>query len=152
MLSRDMLKEMDLEDLEELQEKIKEEIERRKREDRKTFEFNFEASCDIKKRKVPYVARLFVTNGKVEREFKELERSYGKYEVTVYGKYTARVGDIIEKREGASWRNDYRYWYIVKQDGQEVKVADVSSSKDKKLVMSYLKNEITMEELLKEVE
>ena len=152
MLSRDDLREMELEDLMELQGKIKEEIERRKREDRKTFEYNFEATNDIKKRKNPYVARLYVRNGQVEREFKQLERSYGKYEVTVYGSYTAKVGDIIEKRVGSSWKNDYRSWYLIKEDGSEVKVADISSSTDKKLVMSYLKNEITMEELLKEVE
>ena len=149
MLSKEMLKEMEIEDLEELAQKIREEIERKKREKKKEFEFYFEASANTQKRKNPYIARIFIKNGEVEREFKELERTYGKKEVTVYGHYTAKAGDIIEKREGGSWKNEYRYWYLITQNGEEIKVADYSSAKEKQRVISYLKGEITAEELVK---
>ena len=147
MLTRDELKKMSEEELKGLVEMVKEEIERRKRENKKTFEFNFEATSHVPKWK-PYVARLVVKNGKVEREFKNLDRINGKKQITVFGKYTASAGDIIEKRHGGSWKNEYRYWYLVTNDGKEVEVADVDSSKQKQRVISYLKGEISAEELL----
>ena len=149
MLSKEMLKEMEIEDLEELAQKIREEIEKRKRERKKEFEFYFEASADTRKRKNPYVARIYIKNGTIEREFKELERTYGKKEVTVYGHYTAKVGDVIEKREGGSWKNEYRYWYLILEDGSEKKVASIDDAKEKQRVIEYLKGQITMEELAK---
>ena len=149
MLSKEMLKEMELEDLMELQEKIREEIEKRKRERKKEFEFYFEASADTRKRKNPYVARIYIKNGTIEREFKELERTYGKKEVNVYGSYTAKAGDVIEKREGGSWKNEYRYWYLILEDGSEKKVASIDDAKAKQRVVEYLKGEITADELAK---
>ena len=95
------------------------------------------------------MARLHMKNGKLEREFKKLDRINGKKEITVSGHYTARAGDIIEKREGGSWKNEYRYWYLVTENGKEVKVADINSSKQKQKVISYLKGEISVEELAK---
>ena len=138
------------EELKEVLEVIREELERRRKEgNNKKFEFYFEATENTAKRKNPYVARLFIKNGKLEREFKNLLRTYGKGEVTVYGNYTAAIGDIIEKRHGGSWKNEYRYWYLVTEDGQEIEVANISSSKQKQRVISYLKGEISVEELLK---
>ena len=138
------------EELKEVLEVIREELERRKKEkNKKEFEFYFEATENTAKRKNPYVARLFIKNGKLEREFKNLQRTYGKGEVTVYGNYTAAIGDIIEKRHGGSWKNEYRYWYLVTENGQEIEVANISSSKQKQRVISYLKDEISIEELLK---
>ena len=136
------------EELREVMEMIKEELEKRKKANAEEFEFYFEASANTAKRKNPYVARLYFKDGKIEREFKNLERTYGKKDVRVYGNYTAAAGDIIEKRHGGSWKNEYRYWYLVTNDGEEIEVADIDSSKQKQRVISYLKGEISAEELL----
>ena len=148
MITREVLLKLSEEDLRSLQGMIQEELERRKRSKEKGFEFHFEATSHIPKW-VPYVARLVVRNGRVEREFMKLEKVKGKKEITVSGRYTARAGDIIEKRHGGSWKNEYRYWYLVQKDGQEVKVANFSSAKEKQKVISYLKGEVSMEELAK---
>jgi len=147
-ITKEMIERMSEEELKELAQLVKEELERRKQENSEEFEFYFEASENTAKRKNPYVARLYLVNGELQREFKNLERSYGKKEVTVYGHYTAKAGDIIEKRKGGSWKNEYRYWYLVLPDGKEEVVADINDSKEKKKVISYLKGEITAEELL----
>ena len=149
MVRKEELERMSEEELKELSQMVKEELERRKKANAEEFEFYFEASVDTRKRKNPYVARLYYLDGKIEREFKSLQRTYGKKEVTVYGHYTASVGDIIEKRHGGSWKNEYRYWYLILPDGKEVEVADVDSSKQKQRVISYLKGEISAEELAK---
>ena len=74
-----------------------------------------------------------------------------KKQVTVFGNYTVSAGCIVEKRIGSSWKNDYRYWFLVTDDGQEIEVADISSSKEKQKVISYLKNEITVNELIQSI-
>ena len=149
MIRKEDLTRMSEEELKEVMKMIKEELERREKANAEEFKFYFEASADTRKRKNPYVARLYLQDGKIEREFKELERTYGKKEVTVSGYYTARAGDIIEKRHGGSWKNEYRYWYLVLPDGKEVEVADTDSSRQKQKVISYLKGEISAEELAK---
>ncbi|WPX08138.1 hypothetical protein [Caldicellulosiruptor danielii] len=89
-----------------------------------------------------------VWNGeKIEREFFDLQKTYGRKNVLVHGKYKAREGDIIEIRTGGSWKNDYRSWYVV-HDGQLVKVADIDSAKEKLVVEKYLKGDLSLEELL----
>ena len=147
-MKKEELERMKDEELKELIQLAKEELERRKKVNAKEFEFYFEASVDTRKRKNPYVARLYLLNGKIDREFKQLQRTYGKKEITVYGNYSAKAGDIIEKRHGGSWKNEYRYWYLITNDGKEVKVADIDNSKQKQKVISYLKGEISAEELL----
>ena len=149
MVRKEDLEKMSEKELKELAQMVREEIERRERTNAEAFKFYFEASADTRKRKNPYVARLYLQDGKIEREFKELERTYGKKEVTVSGHYTARAGDIIEKRHGGSWKNEYRYWYLVLPDGKEVEVADIDSSRQKQRVISYLKGEISADELAK---
>ena len=148
MVKKEDLKRMSEEELRELAQLVKEELEKRKRTNAEEFKFYFEATSHVPKW-VPYVARLVVKNGRVEREFMKLEKVKGKKEITVSGYYTARAGDIVEKRHGGSWKNEYRYWYLVLPDGKEVEVADVDSSRQKQRVISYLKGEITAEELAK---
>ncbi|MFZ8861444.1 MAG: hypothetical protein ACO2PP_13235 [Thermocrinis sp.] len=110
------------------------------------YKFSFEATMDPRKG-IPYVARLVVRDGKLEREFYNLKREYGKKSITVWGEFTAEDGDVIEMREGASWKNDYRYWYLVYK-GKLYLLADVNSSKRKRYVIDYLSGELTMEEML----
>lgn len=135
---------MSTEELEQLVELIKAEIEARKPKDE--FTFTFEATNDPRKG-VPFVARLTYKDGKIQREFFNLSKVYGKKQVTVSGTYTAKAGDIIEKRTGGSWKNDYRAWYLVTETGQEILVAGIDNSKKKLQVEKYLKGEITMEQL-----
>ena len=116
--------------------------------ERKEFEYEFEATGDPRKG-TPYVAKLKWKDGKLEREFYNMDRIYGRGSVTVKGKYKVKYGDIVEKREGASWKNDYRNWYFINQKGEEILVANIYNSEQKMKVMEYLKGNINEEELLK---
>lgn len=104
------------------------------------FSFSFEATADARKG-VPYVAKLVIKDGKLDREFFDLSRSRGaKSGITVYGDYKAKAGDILEIREGGSWKNDYRYFYEVSKIGELVKIGSASSSSDKVAIERRLKN------------
>jgi len=146
MIGRKELEKLTPNELEDLI-RLAQEVLAEKRRAEKTFEFEFEATNDPRKG-VPYVARLFVKDGKIQREFFNLDKVYGKKEVTVSGKYRAKPGDIIEIRWGGSWKNDYRAWFLIDEDGKERRVADVSESRKKALVKKYLEGKISMEELL----
>jgi hypothetical protein len=109
-------------------------------------EFYYEATIDPRKG-YPYVAKLVWRDGKLEREFYNLKRSYGKKTVTVWGHFTAEDGDVIEMREDASWKNDYRYWYLV-WNGKLYLLTRTTDSQRKRHVIDYLSGDITMEEML----
>jgi hypothetical protein len=109
-------------------------------------EFYYEATIDPRKG-YPYVAKLIWKEGKLEREFYNLKRSYGKKSITVWGLFTAEDGDVIEMRKGASWKNDYRYWYLV-YGGELHLLTRTSDSQRKRYVIDYLSGELTMEEML----
>ena len=141
------LKEMTIQELEELIAEAGKMLAEKKRYESKEFEFEFSATSDPRKGK-PYVARLYWQDGKLQRAFFDLSRQWGKKEVTVSGTYTAKAGDIIEQRSGGSWKNDYRAWYLVTEDGEQVMVADIDSSKDKAKVTEYLRGKITAKELI----
>ena len=119
--------------------------------EKKEYTFYFEATLDPRKHGSPYVARLYNNDGKIGREFYDLNKAYGKDKVTTYGKYTAKDGDIIETREGASWKNDYRYLHLV-LNGELICLTDVSDSYKRALVHKYVLGYITLEELCKSFE
>ena len=110
------------------------------------YKFYYEATIDPRKG-YPYVAKLVWRDGKLEREFYNLKREYGKKRVTVWGHFTAEDGDVIEMREDASWKNDYRNWYLVYK-GKLYYLADASNSQRKRYVIDYLSGDLTMEEML----
>jgi len=118
--------------------------------DEKDFEeeyvFNFEATNDPRKG-IPYVALLVLKGNKIGREFFDLDRSYGKKKVTVSGSFSVSDGDIFEVRWGGSWKNDYRYWYVVK-GGEVYEICDIGDSKGKSLVLKYLKGEASIDDLV----
>ena len=143
------LKNMTIEELEELIAEAGKVLAEKKRYESKEFEFEFSATSDPRKGK-PYVARLYWEDGKLQRAFYDLNRQWGKKEITVSGTYKARAGDIIERRWGGSWKNDYRAWYLVTEAGEQVMVADIDSSKDKARVTEYLQGKISAAELLNE--
>lgn len=142
------LSKLTIEELGELKRLVEKEIEKRKNETSKEYEFDFEYENDPRKG-VPYAAKLVWNkeNKKIERIFFDLEKIYGKKNVLVHGKFKAKEGEIIEIRKGGSWKNDYRSWYVV-HDAQLVKVADIDSASQKLVVEKYLKGDITLEELL----
>ena len=141
------LKNMTIQELEELISEANKVLAEKKRSTSEEFEFEFSATCDPRKGK-PYVARLYWEDGKLQRSFYDLNRQWGKKEITVSGSYTAKAGDIIERRSGGSWKNDYRAWYLVTAAGEQVMVADIDSSKDKAKVTEYLQGKISAAELL----
>lgn len=150
----DSLKNMSTEELENLINKATKILGEKKRANVNEFEFEFSATCDPRKGK-PFVARLYwgEKDGKqgVQRDFFDLDRQWGKKEITVSGTYKAKAGDIVEKRTGGSWKNDYRAWYYISENAEEICVADIDNSEDKARVVEYLKGKITAEELTKAI-
>jgi len=143
-----LLEEMSIEELEELI-AYANGVLRRKKESlvaRKRYKFDFEVTLDPRKG-FPYVARLVWRDGRMEREFYNLKKQYGKKQVTVWGTFEASDGDIIEMRTGASWKNDYRAWYLVHK-GNLYLLTWTNDSRGKKVVVDYLSGEITKEELM----
>ena len=140
------LKNMTIQELEKLISEANRILTEKKRYESKEFEFEFSATSDPRKGK-PYVARLY-WDGKLQRSFYDMNRQWGKHEITVSGTYTAKAGDIIEIRSGGSWKNDYRAWHLVTEEGELVIVADIDSSKDKARVAEYLQGKIKAEELI----
>lgn len=108
------------------------------------FEISFDYTNDPRKG-VPYAARLIWSNGQIQREFYELERTRGRKSVTVYGTFRVRPGEVIEMRTGGSWNNDYRSWYLVRDDGTLRHVTDAQSSYGKSLVERYLRGTASVE-------
>ena len=141
------LKNMTIEELKELISEANRILTEKKRYESKEFEFEFSATNDPRKG-MPYVARLYWEDGKLQREFFDLHKEWGKKEVTVSGTYKAKTGDIIEIRTGGSWKNDYRAWYLVTEGGEQITVADIDNSKEKAKVIEYLQGKIKAEELL----
>ena len=142
------IKNMSIEELERLITEANRVLAEKKRALTNEFEFEFSATSDPRKGK-PYVARLYWQDGKLQRDFYDLNRQWGKKEITVSGTYKARAGDIIERRWGGSWKNDYRAWYLVTEDGEQITVADIDNSKEKARVTEYLRGNTSVTELLK---
>jgi hypothetical protein len=116
---------------------------------KKKYRFKFKATLDPRKG-FPYVARLFWGDGKIERDFYSLKKQYGKKFVTVWGTFEAQEGDVVEMRIDASWKNDYRAWYLV-HSGNLYLLTWISDSSGKAVVIDYLSGEITMEGLMKKL-
>lgn len=138
--------ELNLEQLKGLKLVVDKRIQELESAESKEYEFDFEATNDPRKR-IPYVARITEVNGKLERDFINLNKEYGKNTVTISGSYTAKEDEILEIRTGGSWKNDYREMYIV-HNGELKSVADCSESADKVKVLNYLQGKITKEQLL----
>lgn len=101
--------------------------------------FEFEVTADPRKHGQPYVASLFLDKeGKLQREFHQLERVWGKRVVTVFGSFQAQDGELIEARKSdGSWKNDDRVIWLI-WHGRRVVVADPDRSADMPNVHRYL--------------
>lgn len=95
-------------------------------ESRKTgisLEFATEYDFDPRKHGNAYIAVLSIKDGKTERTFiqgdcRKWDKKHRCYQQT--WRFEAKVGTILECRlSSGSWKNDYREWYIVKEDGVE---------------------------------
>lgn len=110
------------------------------------YEFEFDSASDPRKA-YPYVAKLVWEDGKLQRKFYNLEKLYGKKVVRVRGKFKAKNGDVIEMQKGGSWKNKYRYIYVVK-DGKLIEVGDAIETKVQAKARDYLQGKIKLEELI----
>lgn len=73
---------------------------------------------DPRKHGGPYAALLAVDKtGKLVREFLDLPRFFGKRTVRLDGVIDLPTGAIIEMRVDGSWKNDYRLYYEVTEQG-----------------------------------
>jgi len=113
----------------------------------KSYTFDFNVTLDPRQHGAPYVAKLVWKDNKLNREFYNLKRQYGKKMVTVWGKFEAMDGDVIEMREGSSWKNDYRNWYVV-LGGKLYFLAEVTDSERKAVVIDYLSGDLALDEML----
>lgn len=145
------LETLTVEQLEDLIDRAQTILATRQRATADVFNFTFDETNDPRKG-VPYVARLVwnETEKKIDREFVDLQKSYGRKSVTISGEYTARVGEIIEQRVGGSWNNDYRDWYVVTDAGELERVTGHDDSRGKMRVEKYLRRQITLTELIGE--
>ena len=64
--------------------------------------------------------------------------------VLVVSEYTAQPGDIIEKQTRES-----RFWYLITENGKEIKVADALIDEQREKISKYLRGEIPKEDLCK---
>ena len=84
----------------------------------KMVEVKWRGKADPRKGK-PYLA--IITRGqngkKYDYEFLKCEYLYHKKEVEVIYEGMLPVGTVLRGREAASWKNDYSYFYVVKEDG-----------------------------------
>lgn len=99
--------------------------------------YEFDHTSDKRKRGICYAARIkgIGEDGKLIREFIDLDRDYDKNDCRVYGTFEITEGEIIEMRTGGSWKNDYRDFYICKNR----KLDYLCKGTDKKTVKDYLK-------------
>jgi len=112
----------------------------------KECEFKFDATSDPRKA-YPYVAKIVLKNGKIDRQFFDLHREYGRNEIAVFGTYKVKNGDIVEEQTGGSWKNKYRYLYYI--DGcKKWLIGGGTDADTKKRVIKFLSGEIGVNELL----
>lgn len=133
-------------ELQTLKSRIEAEISRRDRPDR--LSFYFEAVGAAEGSGSAYAALLYFRDGKLNRyfyDFRKEEKENGQ--IKKLGRYSCKIGDIIEKRfetsEGLQWR-----WYLVMGEDTEIPVADYSDEKRKQAVIAYLQGFVPKEALL----
>jgi hypothetical protein len=103
------------------------------------LEFDF--TSDVRKA-YPYIAIIKgYEDGKFSREFINLSKFKDKNTVNISGEYAFMPGTIIECQEGGSWKNIYRYFYLIKEDELEY-IGRANEISIKKKVIKYLKTGI----------
>lgn len=109
--------------------------------------FSFEATSDFKKG-FPYIALLGFDGSTITREFIDLARSRSGNNVTVCGDYEASTGDLLEICPGGQKKKKSQIWVVITPTGDQFQVAGVNDSAGKMKATAYLKEEISLTELL----
>lgn len=111
-----------------------------------TFRFDFDAEEDRRKA-FPYACRFYLDrNGELQREFFDFDRDWtGRDTVRVSGEYEVQAGDVIEELVFASWKNKYRYSYLISPDGEKL---DLHGGKTE--IRRYLRGKLKAEDLVYE--
>ena len=107
------------------------------------FKYTFEESTDNLS-PLPHVALVTWKRewNMIYKEIFPLQEFTDRNKVLVVSEYTARPGDIIEKQT-----KEHRTWYLVTQEGEEIKVADALNNKHRERVTRYLRGEVPVEKL-----
>lgn len=111
----------------------------------------FEVVEDPRKHGKPFVAKLSWRNNKLHREFFQFDEHRVRNEITICGEYEVSPGDILEKRENVSWKNDWRTYYLVEEDGSEHPLCRRYEGRKFYRVKKYLMGKITLEEMLEQI-
>ena len=116
------------------------------------FTFDFIASERTNGTAVrPYVAKISLASdksefGRFEREFFEFDKIYGKNEIRVEGKFSAKDGDILEIQTGGTAKNRHRDFVVV-VGGEQIVLGGTEFSDNISEVQRYLKGELKLLEL-----
>ena len=116
-------------------------------EEKGVHAFSFEATSDLRKGS-PYIALLGFDGSAVTREFIDLSRSRSGNNVTVGGDYEASTGDLLEICPGGQKNKKSQTWVVITHTGDQFQVAGVNDSAGKMKAVAYLKEEISLTELL----
>ena len=114
------LKEMTDQEIQELIQKATEELESRKPKNLISIDWTGIVQ-DIRKGK-PYFAEVKNVNGEMKLNFLTTIMYEGKrFNATATAVFRGELpeGTIVKFREGASWKNDYTYYGVVKPNGLE---------------------------------
>jgi len=114
------LKEMTDQEIQELIQKATEELESRKPKNLISIDWTGIVQ-DIRKGK-PYFAEVKNVNGEMKLNFLSTIMYEGKrFNATATAVFRGELpeGTIVKFREGASWKNDYTYYGVVKPNGIE---------------------------------
>ena len=117
------------------------------------FEKEFCVTEDVRKHGKPFVAKLFWNSSteKLDRAFFKFQEHQVKNKLTVAGLYFVEPGDIIEIRGNVSWKNDWRTYYLIEEDGNDRLLCKRYEGKKLYTVQKYLMGKLTREEMLKQL-
>ena len=99
----------------------------------------------------PYAARVPGLSEKFgfQREFIDLERTYGHKEIIVEGEFEVEEGEVIEMQIGGTSKNPHRDWHIGVA-GELKKIGMTSDADNKRNLKRYFQGKIGIAELIGE--
>ena len=97
----------------------------------------------------PYAARVRGISEKYgfEREFIDLEKTYGNREIIVEGSFEVSQGEVIELQTGGTSKNPHRDWWVA-ADGKLHKIGATDSADNKRNLKRYFQGKLGVAELI----
>ena len=97
----------------------------------------------------PYAARVVGISEKYgfERQFIDLEKTYGNKEIIVEGDFEVSEGEVIELQTGGTSKNPHRDWHIA-VGGELHKIGATDSADNKRNLKRYFQGKMTVSELI----